>query len=218
MVPPPFAYELRLVPAIKDRIIRRTEFVEVSGQPRRTITFQTQPSPEEVQKLHSFLTILEKVREIQETKDRVTPLPSNAPHMAFAIAKDHFHANQVADLWNMCWEEAPAITYTSEKKNESPLPEKLAKIRDNQVRLVVVVDMLQEGFDHPPVSICAIMTNIGSPVKFVQFIGRGQRIDRDSQGNVESDTISAHIVTHRDFQQAENYERFRNDELLFVRD
>ena len=218
VVPRPFAYELPLARAIADRIIRRTEFVEVTGQPRDTIQFREQPSPEEVQTCHIFLSILEKVREIQKTKDQETPLPNNDPHMAFAIAKDHYHANRVAELWNECWKEAPAITYTSEKKNESSLPEKLAKIRANQVRLVVVVDMLQEGFDHPPVSICAIMTNIGSPVKFVQFVGRGQRIARDSQGNPESETVVAHIVTHRHFQQAENYEKFRNDELLFIWD
>jgi len=218
VVPPPFAYELSLARAIGLRIIRQTEFVAVTGQPRGTFRLRTQLSPEDLQMCRIFLTILEKVREIQETKDRETPLPNNIPHMAFAIAKDHFHANLVEELWNVFWKDAPAITYTSEKKNESPLQEKLAKIRANQVRLVVVVDMLQEGFDHPPVSICAIMTNIGSPVKFVQFIGRGQRIARDSQGNLESDTIRAHIVTHRHFQQTENYEKFHNDELLFIGD
>ena len=215
VVEPPFAYELPLARAIGDRIIRNTKFVEVTGQPRGVIKFRTE-DPEDRQKCHIFLTILEKVRDIQEAKDRETPLPNNIPHMAFAIAKDQVHANRVAELWNASWKDAPAITYTSETKND--LPEKLGKIRANQVRLVVVVDMLQEGFDHPPVSICAIMTNIGSPVKFVQFIGRGQRIARDSQGNLESDTISAHIVTHQNFQQAENYDKFRKDELLFVND
>ena len=36
--------------------------------------------------------------------------------------------------------------------------------------------MLLEECDHPPVSIAAICTNIHSPIKLAQFIGRAQRV------------------------------------------
>ena len=41
---------------------------------------------------------------------------------------------------------------------------------------VIIVKMLLEGFDHPPVSTAAICTNIHRPIKLAQFIGRAQRV------------------------------------------
>lgn len=69
--------------------------------------------------------------------------------------------------------------------------------------------MLMEGFDHPPISIAAVMTKITSPVKFVQFVGRAQRVVRSQQGQ-ENPNIIADIVSHSFYQQAENYGRFLN--------
>ena len=49
----------------------------------------------------------------------------------------------------------------------------MKEIEANKVKLVVVVGKLLEGFDHPPISIAAILTKTGSPVK---FIGRAQNL------------------------------------------
>ena len=86
-------------------------------------------------------------------------------------------------------------------------------IQSNQVKLVVVVDMLREGFDYPPISIAAIMTKIVSPVKFAQFIGRAQRIVRGHQG-LESQEIFSDVVTHSYFQQEENYQAYESEGFI----
>lgn len=83
----------------------------------------------------------------------------------------------------------------------------------NKVKLVVVVDMLREGFDYPPISIAAIMTKTVSPVKFAQFIGRAQRIVRGHQGP-ESEEIFSDVVTHSYFQQEENYQAYESEEFI----
>ena len=54
----------------------------------------------------------------------------------------------------------------------------MRRLKNNELSLVIVVAMLLEGFDHPPISIAAITYKIVSPVRFVQFIGRAQRIYR----------------------------------------
>ena len=82
------------------------------------------------------------------------------------------------------------------------------KIKTNQVKLGVVVESLLEGFDHPPISIAAIMTKIVSPVKFTQFIGRAQRIQRAPESLVEAEGIVADVVTHMIYQQQENIQAF----------
>ncbi|XP_078346485.1 uncharacterized protein LOC144631796 [Oculina patagonica] len=210
------AYHLPLKRAVKGRIIRDTNFVEETTFTLPAhLQFKSEPTPEELLEWKAFYAILKKVREIQERKDKDSPLPNNVPHMAFAITKEQYYANRVAELWKACWKDAPAITYHSENKSE--LPERMKQIRNNRVRLVVVVDMLQEGFDHPPVSIAAIMTKITSPVKFVQFIGRAQRIARGPEGK-ESSEIAADVVTHSHFEQRENYRKFDKEELLVIED
>lgn len=86
-------------------------------------------------------------------------------------------------------------------------------IKANQVKLVVVVESLLEGFDHPPISIAAIMTKIVSPVTFAQFIGRAQRVVRGHEG-LEAAEISADIVFHNFFQQEGNIQAFEMERLI----
>ena len=78
---------------------------------------------------------------------------------------------------------------------------------------MVVVEMLLEGFDHPPISIAAILTKIVSKLKFAQFVGRAQRIVH-GQGCDESDEIFADLVSHSYFQQEQNYATY--DEALLI--
>ena len=46
----------------------------------------------------------------------------------------------------------------------------------NRVKLAAIIGSVLEGFDHPPISMAAILTKMVSPVKFTQFMGRAQRI------------------------------------------
>ena len=161
----------------------------------------------------SFYLILEMVKSIQENKDARNPLPHGIPHMAIAITKNIAYAEKVATMWNTDYgNPGSAIAYHSDlpKKTKNNMME---AIKANRVKLVVVVESLLEGFDHPPISIAAIMTKIVSPVKFAQFIGRAQRIVRGGNGP-EANGILADVVTHTIFQQKENKDAFKKGRLI----
>ena len=135
--------------------------------------------------------------------------------MAMAIAKDTAEANEVEDLWNTLFGDETAIAYHYQLPTKERL-KRMQRLKDNKVRLVVVVDMLKEGFDHPPISIAAILTNISSPVKFTQFIGRAQRIVRTPEENERN--VCADIVTHVYFKkQRRNYHNFQKEWLIETR-
>ncbi|XP_067023777.1 uncharacterized protein [Acropora muricata] len=203
-----FAYYLSLERAVERRIIRPTELDLLRFQPNR----ENEVSEDEI-----YRQVLERVNQKQQNKNRAHPLPNNIPHMAMAITKTTKEAARVENLWNEAWGEGSALSYYSEL-SDNEKKQRMGRIRNNQVKLVVVVAMLLEGFDHPPVSIAAILTNIESAPKFAQFIGRAQRISR-SQATLEDQAIHADIVSHEYYdRQEENYRRFISEELIGIND
>ena len=196
-------YRLSLKEARRERIIRSIQWNEVPIY-----------AHSERDNLNAiFGLILEQVKSIQEEKNQRNPLPDNIPHMAIAITKNIAYAEQVRDMWNSHWGGPDsAVAYHSDVPKKPKLA-MMQAIKNNQVQLVVVVDSLLEGFDHPPISIAAIMTNIVSPVKFAQFLGRAQRIVRGPSGP-ESARILANVVTHSHFQQKQNYEAFEREAFI----
>ena len=163
-----------------------------------------------------FKLILERVKSIQQAKDDENPLPDNIPHMAIAITPNNTaYAEQVAEIWNNHWGNfGGAIAYHSQVPVKAKLT-MMEALRSNTIKLVVIVKELLEGFDHPPISIAAIMTGIESRVKFAQFLGRAQRVVR-FQERLESAEIFADVVTHSFFQQEENYRAY--EEALLIPD
>ncbi|XP_068756901.1 putative DNA repair helicase RadD [Montipora capricornis] len=208
MVEGPFAYHLPLQEAVEGRIIRRTEpdFLQIKPNHDENGDFEA----------GIYQLVLGRVNEKQEIKNRDHRLPDNIPHMAMAITKNIFEADRVVDLWNENWGKDSALSYHS-KLPQAVRDERMQRIRRNQVKLVVVVAMLQEGFDHPPISIAAILTSIVSVPKFVQFIGRAQRIYR-SQAVAEADAICADIVSHVYYGQEGHYENFIGEKLIEIDD
>ena len=206
MVEGPFAYHFTLQQAVQRRIIRQTELDVLEGPPND----ENENYEEGIYQL-----VLARINEKQVIKNRDHPLPNDVPHMAMAITGNIAAADRVVDLWNQTWGEDTAFSYHSDL-----LPalkrELMQRIRSNQVKLVVVVATLLEGFDHPPVSIAAILSHIGSAPKFVQFIGRAQRIYR-SQDGPEADGICADIITHKFYRkQEEHYQKFIREELIKI--
>ena len=194
-------YHLSLENARTNRIIRRINWCQVSLDEPVTST----------RRLYQLL--LQKVKTIQETKNIENPLPGNTPHMAIAITPNIHEAKEVAKIWNEIWgSHDSAIAYHSDQKPEKK-KRLMKRILNNEVKLVVVVEMLLEGFDHPPISIAAILTKIVSKLKFTQFVGRAQRVVR-GQGCAESGEIFADLVSHSHFQQLQNYVAY--EEALLI--
>lgn len=193
------AYSLSLDKARKQRVIRKTSWDE----------FDSESDNDQ----GAIESLLKEIDRIQREKNNSYPLPDNIPHMAIAIAKDIPSATTAVAFWNKNFGDT-AIGYHSDVRKVRRVP-LMTRIKNNEVKLVVVVDMLQEGFDHPPISIAAILTKIISPVKFVQFIGRAQCIVRGG-GEPESPNIVANLVTHTRFQQWNNYDMFLKERLIPV--
>lgn len=200
------AYRLPLEVARTRGIIRRTVWDEINDNAEVRVGDLSEV----------YKSVLRRVWEKQEKKNATQPLPNNTPHMAIAIAKDTTEANEVEDLWNTLFGDETVIAYHYQLRPEKERLKRMQRLKDNKVRLVVVVDMLKEGFDHPPISIAAILTNISSPVKFTQFIGRAQRIVRTPEEN-ERD-VCADVVTHVHFdKQSGNYHNFQEEWLIETR-
>ena len=193
------AYFLSLEEAREKRVIRKTSWNE----------FGSESDDDQC----AIDLILNEIHKIQRGKNKNHPLPNRTPHIAIAIARNIDAADKAVALWKNFFGDT-AIGYHSGVR-ESQRERMMTRIKKNEVSLVVVVDMLQEGFDHPPISIAAILTNITSPVKFVQFVGRAQCIVRGG-GEPESPNIVANVVTHTRFQQRRNYEMFQEERLIAV--
>lgn len=200
-----FAYHLSLSQAIENGIIRPTKWDD----------YELNQDPDDPNSDYDPVrTILKEIKRVQDEKNREQRLPGNVPHMAIAICKDTGAATEAVNMWNTMFGDGTAVGVHC-RMQKHRLKKAMERIDKNDVKLVVVVDMLQEGFDHPPISIAAIMTRIVSPVKFVQFIGRAQRVVRVG-GEQESRDIHANIISHTRFQQEDNYSKFENEALIYV--
>ena len=78
-----------------------------------------------------------------------------------------------------------------------------------QIRTLVVVGKLREGYDNNYVSVVAIVRNIAptSHVLFAQFIGRAVR------KLTANDPVTVAVISHRRFKQRWNYENFMRGEV-----
>ena len=204
------AYHLSLRDAVEGRIIRQTQFEELTEvRPDPDDAFLQGPevyTPAQKSEIKRMIPILERVHELLQQKRSAAP---RVPHMAIAIAKDTSYANLLLELWRSRYSNQPAESYHS--KNENDNPTIMGKLIRNELSLVIVVAKLLEGFDHPPISIAAITCRVQSQVRFVQFIGRAQRIYRQDGYN---DTQFANIVSHIDYQQRQNYTNFETEALI----
>ena len=207
------AYHLPLNTAVEQRIIRQTQFEELRDV-HPDESFLRNPEnvePEIITNMKRMIPILRRVKELLDEKRNATnSIDSDVPHMAIAIAKDTYYAERLLELWNIYYPNEPAETYYSEKTSNEK-DEIMRKLKSNELSLVIIVAMLLEGFDHPPISIAAITYKIVSPVRFVQFVGRAQRIYRQDR---YADNVTADIVTHKDYQQGQNYHNFINETLI----
>ena len=203
------AYHLPLTEAVQDGIIRQTQFEELTEleelHAQKTETFL----PQVKSNIKRMIPILRKVKQLLDNK-RLSA--RNVPHMAIVIAKDTYYAELLLELWQFLFPDEPAECYHSKNQSRDEI---MRRLKDNQLSLVIIVEMLIEGFDHPPISIAAITCNIQSLVKFVQFVGRAQRIYRQDE---YTDNLRANIVTHIDYNQGGNYENLVNEHFIPITD
>ena len=196
-------YSLTREKAIEEGYIREVEFKPI---PLEIPT--TRYDPADVDKrIHYAILVIDEVVRLLEKKDKEHPLPGKKKHAALVITRDTTEATMLkekAQKHHPHIQDCIAEVHSNVHKDIRKMV--LEELYDGKVRIVIIVSMLLEGFDYPPISIAAIVTRIHSCVKFAQFVGRAQRVVR--QPEQEERGIKAHIVTHDYFQQRERYEEY----------
>ncbi len=187
----PICYILEKHDAIEQGMIRRTEFIEVpakEGDSDETI----------------FAEIAKKIKEYLDKHDQDDPLC--VPHQAMVLTqstKFKNPANGFAEVYNVTnsKSEDHCDVYVSGKKYKSVED----RFNSHELRTIVIVGKLIEGYDNSNVSVVAIVRNVHSTVLFTQFLGRAIRKNRHGNG---PDPICAAVISHERFKQRKNYELF----------
>jgi DNA repair protein RadD len=87
----------------------------------------------------------------------------------------------------------------------------LQELEDLQIDCIVQVQMLGEGFDHPPLSVAAVFRPFRSLSPYVQFVGRIMRVMfQDDPSNVAN---HGYVVSHVGLNNDGNWRDFREFDL-----
>ena len=212
-----YAYELKREEAIRQRWIREVKFTElgsdVGATPAKRARKAKKPKDTACKdkRLKHAKEVLEKVIQLTKEKNGRHPLPGGKKHTSLIITKYTTEADEVKDICTdeLGFDEGRVVVIHNNifKTDKNKRREEMQKIRDGEYEIVIIVNMLREGFDYPPFSIAGIVTNIVSFAKFAQFVGRIQRVVRH-EGEQEADIVGD-IVTHEYFDQKKLYDRYQ---------
>jgi superfamily II DNA or RNA helicase len=125
-------------------------------------------------------------------------------HQLIAVACSVAHAKRVRDLYRERSLEAEVIhSGLSQDERE----EILAALKSGILDVIVQVQMLGEGFDHPPLSVGAIFRPFRSLNAYIQFVGRIMRVNTPNAANhPDNEGI---IVSHVGMNQDSNWDDFK---------
>ncbi len=87
----------------------------------------------------------------------------------------------------------------------------MQELEDGKIDCIVQVQMLGEGFDHPPLSVAAVFRPFRSLSPYVQFVGRIMRVMfQDDQSNPAN---HGYVVSHIGLNNDANWRDFRDFDL-----
>lgn len=143
---------------------------------------------------------------IQRLQDlRVT---TGKQHQIIASACSVDHARQIRALYEQRGLKAKEIFSEMEADKQDRA---LAALASGSIDCIVQVQMLGEGFDHPPLSVAAIFRPYRSLSPYVQFVGRIMRTmsDRDAADPANHGFVISHVGLNND----PNWDDFREFDL-----
>lgn len=112
-------------------------------------------------------------------------------HQLIAVACSMDHARQIRSLYE---ERGLRVREIHSAQARDDQEEILRELRNGTLDGVVQVQMLGEGFDHPPISVAAIFRPFRSLSPYVQFVGRAMRVNvQRAPGHPDNEGI---IVSH----------------------
>lgn len=128
-------------------------------------------------------------------------------HQLVAVAMQIEHAREIRSLYAERGYEADTI---HSRMGTEERAEVLRKLRAGLIDVIVQVQMLGEGFDHPPLSVAAIFRPFRSVAPYLQFIGRTMRVV--VQNDPRHPDNYGFIVTHAGMNLDELLAEFRDME------
>ena len=116
---------------------------------------------------------------------------TGTPHKILASACSIAHAEQIRDIYE---QEGSKATVVHSTLNDETRASSVRDFEQDRYQVIVHVNMLGEGYDHPNISIVAMFKPYRSLNQYVQFAGRALRVIR----NTDHDDIDnvAHLVYH----------------------
>ena len=149
--------------------------------------------------VHLLQAIAHLIQHFLNEHDQVDP---RFKHQAMVLTQTIATLNPAADfveIYNQLFPYDGCESYTSDSSRSI-----LTRFEQGEIRILVVVGRLLEGFDRKNVSVAAIARNVApsSRVLFAQFVGKAVRkFDGD-------DNVTTMIVSHKYYNQRVNYEQF----------
>jgi excisionase family DNA binding protein len=133
---------------------------------------------------------------------------STIKHQIIAVACSIDHARQVRAIYEERGLEAREIYSEMEDDKKERV---LEELRQGRIDCIVQVQMLGEGFDHPPLSVAAIFRPFRSLSAYVQFVGRIMRVNQE--GDPAHPDNFGYIVSHVGLNNDAHWQDFREFDL-----
>jgi DNA repair protein RadD len=125
-------------------------------------------------------------------------------HQLIAVACSVDHAKEVRSLYEQRGYKSHEIHSDMDREKQEAVITSLVR---GKLDVIVQVQMLGEGFDHPPLSIAAIFRPFRSLSPYIQFIGRVMRVVREAKPDDPDN--HAFIVSHVGLNNDEQWKDFR---------
>jgi len=139
---------------------------------------------------------------------------SGTKHQIIAATCSINHAREVASLYRERGYKAAAVDSRMRKDEREQVMDDL---KAGRLDCIAQVNVLGEGFDHPPLSIAAIFRPFRGLSPYVQFVGRIMRVLQ--QNSPDHPDNVGYVVSHIGLQQDARWDDFkafdREDQLVF---
>jgi excisionase family DNA binding protein len=136
-------------------------------------------------------------------------------HQIIAAACSIDHARQVRAIYEQLGGMETREIYSEMEPDKQE--QIIAELKDGRVDCIVQVQMLGEGFDHPPLSVAAIFRPFRSLSPYVQFAGRIMRVIHPD--DPDHPDHHGYVVSHVGLNNDANWRDFRevdfDDQAIF---
>lgn len=130
---------------------------------------------------------------------------TGAQHQIVAVACSVDHARSIRSLYQ---ERGYAAREIHSRMTDDEQTRVLRELAEGALDVIVQVQMLGEGFDHPPLSVAAVFRPYRSLSPYIQFVGRVMRVNKErAPGHPDNRGI---VVSHVGLNLDRHWDDFKN--------